>query len=46
MIINDSIKKLALREELTEDEVRGVINQIMKGEATSAQIGGFLVALE
>ncbi|GEP62616.1 anthranilate phosphoribosyltransferase [Clostridium beijerinckii] len=45
MIINDAIKKLALREELTEDEVRGVINQIMKGEATSSQIGGFLVGL-
>ena len=45
MIINDAIKKLASREELNEDEVRGVINQIMKGEATSAQIGGFLIGL-
>ncbi|WP_196244862.1 anthranilate phosphoribosyltransferase [Clostridium beijerinckii] len=44
-MINDAIKKLASREELTEDEVRGVINQIMKGEATSAQIGGFLIGL-
>jgi anthranilate phosphoribosyltransferase len=45
MIINDAIKKLASKEELNEDEVRGVINQIMKGEATSAQIGGFLIGL-
>ncbi|RII33234.1 anthranilate phosphoribosyltransferase [Clostridium chromiireducens] len=45
MVINDAIKKLASREELNEDEVRGVINQIMKGEATSAQIGGFLIGL-
>jgi anthranilate phosphoribosyltransferase len=45
MIINDAIKKLSLKESLTEDEVRGVINQIMKGEATSAQIGGFLIGL-
>lgn len=45
MFINDAIKKLSFRESLTEDEVRNVINQIMKGEATSAQIGGFLIGL-
>lgn len=45
MTIDNAIKKLSLKEPLTEDEVRTVINQIMKGEATSAQIGGFLIGL-
>ncbi len=45
MIINEAIKKLSAKEVLTEDEVRDVINQIMRGEATSAQIGGFLIGL-
>ncbi|WP_160684636.1 anthranilate phosphoribosyltransferase [Clostridium sp. C2-6-12] len=45
MTIDNAIKKLSLREPLTEDEVRTVINQIMRGEATSAQIGGFLIGL-
>jgi anthranilate phosphoribosyltransferase len=45
MTIDNAIKKLSSRESLTEDEVRNVINQIMRGEATSAQIGGFLIGL-
>lgn len=45
MTIDNAIKKLAAKEILTEDEVRDVINQIMRGEATSAQIGGFLIGL-
>lgn len=45
MTIESAIKKLASKEILTEDEVRAVINQIMRGEATSAQIGGFLMGL-
>lgn len=45
MTIDNAIKKLSSKEPLTEDEVRAVINQIMKGEATSAQIGGFLIGL-
>lgn len=45
MTIENAIKKLASKEVLTEDEVRAVINQIMRGEATSAQIGGFLIGL-
>jgi anthranilate phosphoribosyltransferase len=45
MTIDKAIKKLASKEVLTEDEVRAVINQIMREEATSAQIGGFLIGL-
>ncbi|MCE5221345.1 MAG: anthranilate phosphoribosyltransferase [Clostridium sp.] len=45
MTIDSAIKKLALKEVLTEEDVRAVINQIMRGEATSAQIGGFLIGL-
>ena len=45
MTIDKAIKKLSSKEVLTEDEVRAVINQIMRGEATSAQIGGFLIGL-
>lgn len=45
MTIDIAIKKLAAKEILTEENVRTVINQIMRGEATSAQIGGFLVGL-
>lgn len=46
MTIDNAIKKLAVKEILTEDDVREVINQIMRGEATSAQIGGFLIGLK
>lgn len=46
MTINNAIKKLSSNETLTEEEVRTVINQIMRGEATSAQIGGFLIGLK
>lgn len=45
MLIEEAIKKLSNKEILTEDDVRDVINQIMKGEATSSQIGGFLIGL-
>ena len=45
MTIDNAIKKLSSREVLTENEVRTVINQIMRGEATSSQIGGFLIGL-
>jgi len=45
MIINNAISKIIDGKDLTEDESRGVINEIMKGEANSTQIGGFLVGL-
>ena len=36
------IEKIINNENLSEDEMRKTINTIMKGEATSCQIGGFL----
>ena len=39
------IEKIINNENLSEDEMRKTINTIMKGEATSCQIGGFLTAL-
>ena len=45
MLIEEAIKKLGSKEVLSEDNVRDVINQIMRGEATSCQIGGFLMGL-
>lgn len=40
-----AIKKLVNKEDLTAEEVREIINFIMKGEATSSQIGAFLMGL-
>jgi len=45
MIIDKAISKIIDGKDLTEDESRSVINEIMKGEANSTQIGGFLVGL-
>lgn len=45
MIIDKAIQKIIDGKDLTEDESRGVINEIMKGEANSTQIGGFLIGL-
>lgn len=44
-MIDLAIKKLVNKEDLTAEEVRQSINLIMKGEATSSQIGGFLIGL-
>lgn len=45
MMINDAIKKLINKNNLSQDETKEVFNEIMKGKATSSQIGGFLVGL-
>ena len=45
MTIQDAIAKLIEGEDLTREETVGVIDQIMSGDATDAQIGAFLVAL-
>ena len=45
MDMQQALKKAIAREDLTRDEMRAVMQQIMTGEATPAQIGGFLIAL-
>lgn len=46
MKINDAMKKLVMQIDLSEDEVREVMEEIMRGEATSSQKGGFLIGLK
>ena len=45
MTIQDAIAKLIEGQDLSRGETVDVMNQIMSGEATDAQIGGFLVSL-
>lgn len=45
MKIDDAIKKIIDGKDLTEEESRDVINEIMRGEANNTQIGGFLIGL-
>ena len=44
-MITDVIQKLVERTDLTEQEARAVMEEIMTGQATDAQIAGFLTAL-
>ena len=44
-MIKEAIKKLVEKQDLTSAEVTQVMDQIMTGKATAAQIAGFLVAL-
>lgn len=44
-MIKEAISKLIEKKDLTREEMVGVMNQIMTGNATPAQIGGFLIAL-
>jgi anthranilate phosphoribosyltransferase len=44
-VIQQALAKLLDGHDLTRDEARAVMGQIMSGEATAGQIGGFLVAL-
>ncbi|RLT94835.1 anthranilate phosphoribosyltransferase [Ketobacter sp.] len=45
MNIQQAIKQVIERQDLTESEMSEVMNQIMTGQATPAQIGGFLIGL-
>ena len=45
MNIQQGLAKVIERQNLTTEEMVAVMNQIMGGEATPAQIGGFLVGL-
>jgi len=44
-VIQEVIGKLLDGTQLARAEARAVMDEIMRGEATPAQIGGFLVAL-
>jgi len=44
-VIQDSLSRLLDGHDLSRAHAREVMNEIMRGEATQAQIGGFLVAL-
>ncbi len=44
-MIRAALARLLDGHDLSQDEARAVMNSIMSGEATPAQIGGFLVAL-
>lgn len=44
-MIQQAIATLLERRDLTEDEAHATMMEIMTGEATQAQVGGFLVAL-
>ena len=44
-MIREAIGKVVLGNNLTEEEMIAVMNQIMSGEATPAQIGSFVTAL-
>lgn len=46
MNLPSAIKAVIERQDLSSDEMISVMQQIMTGEATPAQIGGFLVALQ
>jgi anthranilate phosphoribosyltransferase len=43
--VQQALGRLLDGHDLSRDEARAVMNQVMAGEATPAQIGGFLVAL-
>lgn len=45
MNIQQAIKAVTERRDLSREEMRSVMQQIMTGEATLAQIGGFLIGL-
>src|SRR5918992_1098402 len=44
-MIQPALERLLEGRDLAREEARGVMDEIMRGEATPAQIGGFLVAL-
>jgi anthranilate phosphoribosyltransferase len=45
MNIQSAIQKITEKQNLTSDEMSDVMHQIMTGQATDAQIGGFLIGM-
>ncbi len=46
MTIQQAIKAVIQRQDLTSDQMISVMEEIMTGQATASQIGGFLVGLQ
>lgn len=44
-MLQDAIKKISQKENLSEEEAYSVVDEIMKGGAPSASVGGFLIGL-
>ena len=44
-MITDAIQKLVERQDLTAEEARSAMQDLMSGQASEAQIAGFLTAL-
>jgi anthranilate phosphoribosyltransferase len=44
-MIQDALARLLDGHDLSREDARAVMNEIMRGDATSGQIGGFLIAL-
>lgn len=44
-MIKEAISKLVQKQDLTQNETERVMNEIMEGKATDAQIAGFLIGL-
>ena len=44
-MIQEAISKLVQKQDLTQKETELVMNEIMEGKATDAQIAGFLIGL-
>ncbi|MBV7273611.1 anthranilate phosphoribosyltransferase [Clostridium sp. PL3] len=44
-MLKEAIKKVAIKESLTEKEAYSVMNEIMEGKGTNSQIGAFLMGL-
>ncbi len=44
-MLKEAIKKLTEREDLTAEQARSAMNEIMSGEVTPAQIAAFLIAM-
>ena len=45
MTVQEALARLLDGHDLSREQARDVMNEVMQGDATSAQIGGFLVAL-
>ncbi len=45
MTLKEALSRVVNRRDLTREEMASVMGQMLAGEATAAQVGGFAVAL-